>query len=83
MCVHIIPMHTGMLWKKNTHVITFSLLLLFGFTVDFLKEESIPNDLTPLLLPPPFCNGKKNRICCYNDEVSLDWRTMCMQIIPI
>ena len=50
-----------MLWKENTHVFTFSLLLLFGFMVDFLKEESIPNDLTALLLPPPFCNGKKKK----------------------
>ena len=57
--MHIIPAHKGMLWKKNTHVFTFSLLLLFGFMVDFLKVGSIPNDLNPLLLPTPFCNGKK------------------------
>lgn len=27
--MHIIPAHKGMLWKKNTHVFTFSLVTLW------------------------------------------------------
>lgn len=48
----IIPVHTGMLWKKNTQGFTFrfSLLLLFRLIVE-TSEIGIPKDLTHVLLP--------------------------------